>query len=270
MVALKVETKEMTGEDSVNQAITLKTEREIDLLFQANQIVAGVLGELENHIVEGVSTFELDRIAESYCRDHGALPAFKGYKGFPASLCASINDEVVHGIPSKNRILRIGDIISLDFGACYGGYYGDAATTICVGDVLPVVKKLVEVTRNSLSEGINQAQVGNRVCDISMAIQSYVEKHGFSVVKQFVGHGIGTRLHEPPEVPNYVQRQASPRLLHGMVLAIEPMVNLGSAKVKILRDQWTVVTSDHKPSAHFEHSVAITTRGPKILSLIQK
>lgn len=258
----------MVGEDTLNHSITLKTDDEIEFLFQANQIVAGVLRVLEEQSVEGISTFELDCIAESYCRDHGAVPAFKGYKGFPASLCASINDEVVHGIPARSRILRSGDIISLDFGACFKGYYGDSAITVCIGDVPVAVKKLVQVTKDSLIEGIKQANIGNRVCDISKAIQLYVEGHGFSVVRQFVGHGIGTRLHEPPEVPNYVQRQASPRLLNGMVLAIEPMVNLGSAKVKILRDQWTVVTSDKKPSAHFEHSVAITKNGPRILSLL--
>lgn len=248
------------------QAITIKTPEEIELLFQANQIVSGVLELLELNISEGISTFELDRLAEEYCRDHNAQPAFKGYKGFPASLCASVNEEVVHGIPSKKKILCQGDIISLDFGTQYKGFYGDAAITVAVGSVESQVALLVEVTKMALQKGIEQAKVGNRISDISRAIQQYTEEHGFSVVRQFVGHGIGTNLHEPPEIPNYVQRQASPRILEGMVLAIEPMVNLGGAKVKILNDQWTVVTADRKPSAHFEHSVAITPQGPCILS----
>jgi len=248
------------------KAITIKTSEEIELLFQANQIVSGVLDLLESKIVEGISTFELDRLAEEYCCDQHAEPAFKGYKGFPASLCASVNEEVVHGIPSKKKILRQGDIISLDFGTRYKGFYGDAAITVAVGIIDPQIALLVEVTKNALDKGIEQAKVGNRISDISRAIQNYTEKHGFSVVRQFVGHGIGASLHEPPEIPNYVQRQASPRILEGMVLAIEPMVNLGVAKVKILNDQWTVVTADRKQSAHFEHSIAVTLKGPKILS----
>ena len=248
------------------KAITIKTSEEIELLFQANQIVSGVLDLLESKIVEGVSTFELNRIAEEYCHDQHAEPAFKGYKGFPASLCASVNEEVVHGIPSKKKILRQGDIISLDFGTRYKGFYGDAAITVAVGIIDPQIALLIDVTKNALDKGIEQARVGNRISDISRAIQNYTEEHGFSVVRQFVGHGIGANLHEPPEIPNYVQRQASPRILEGMVLAIEPMVNLGVAKVKILNDQWTVVTADRKPSAHFEHSVAVTPKGPKILS----
>lgn len=255
----------MTNSHS-EKAITIKTSEEIELLFQANQIVSGVLDLLESKIVEGVSTYELDRLAEEYCYDQHAEPAFKGYKGFPASLCASVNEEVVHGIPSKKKILRQGDIISLDFGTRYKGFYGDAAITVAVGIVDPQIALLVEVTKNALDKGIEQARVGNRISDISRAIQNYTEEHGFSVVRQFVGHGIGANLHEPPEIPNYVQRQASPRILEGMVLAIEPMVNLGVAKVKILNDQWTVVTADRKPSAHFEHSVAVTPKGPKILS----
>jgi len=249
-----------------DNAIIIKTSEEIELLFQANQIVSGVLDLLESKIVEGVSTFELDRLAEEYCYDQHAEPAFKGYKGFPASLCASVNEEVVHGIPSKKKILRQGDIISLDFGTRYKGFYGDAAITVAVGIIDPQTALLVEVTRKALDKGIEQAKIGNRISDISRAIQSYTEAHGFSVVRQFVGHGIGANLHEPPEIPNYVQRQASPRILEGMVLAIEPMVNLGVAKVKILNDQWTVVTADRKPSAHFEHSIAVTPKGPRILS----
>jgi len=247
-------------------AITLKTPDEICIMHQANSIVAGVLNLLRTRIVDGVTTHTLDKLAEEYCRDHGAVPAFKGYKGFPASLCASVNEEVVHGIPSKSKHLKNGDIISLDFGTLYKGFYGDAAITVPVGAIQPKVQLLLDVTRASLMKGIEQALIGNRISDISRAVQVYCESHGFSVVRQFVGHGIGSNLHEPPEIPNYVQRQASPRLQEGMVLAIEPMVNLGVAKVKILKDQWTVITADRKPSAHFEHSVAITKDGPVILS----
>ncbi|WP_338033216.1 type I methionyl aminopeptidase [Desulfobulbus alkaliphilus] len=248
------------------KAITVKTPDEIALMHQANQIVAGVLALLEGEIAPGVTTYTLDKAAETYCRDHHAVPAFKGYRGFPASLCASINEEVVHGIPSKQRYLRSGDIISLDFGTLYKGFYGDAAITVPVGEVRPELAHLLEVASTSLYRGIEQVQVGNRISDISRAIQECAEGHGYSVVRQFVGHGIGSQLHEAPEVPNYVQRQASPRILDGMVLAIEPMINLGGAKVKILHDQWTVVTADRKPSAHFEHSVAATAGGPLVLS----
>ena len=239
-------------------------------MFQANQITANVLKLLKGSIEPGVSTLTLDRLAEEYCRDHQGVPAFKGYRGFPASLCASINEEVVHGIPSKKRVLKEGDIISLDFGTLYQGFYGDSAITVAVGNIAEDVNRLLETTREALSKGIEQVQVGNRVSDISRAIEHHAVTQGFSVVRQFVGHGIGTQLHEPPEVPNYVQRQASPRLIEGLVLAIEPMINLGSAKVKILSDQWTVVTADRKPSAHFEHSVAVTRQGPFILSAIKQ
>lgn len=247
-------------------AITVKTPEEIDIMYQANQIVSGVLAMLEREIFPGVSTFTLDSLAEQYCLDHNAKPAFKGYKGYPASLCASVNEEVVHGIPSKKKILSDGDIISLDFGTFYKGFYGDAAITVAVGELKPQVAQLLEVTETALLKGIQQVEIGNRISDISRAIQQHAEIHGFSVVRQFVGHGIGTNLHEAPEVPNYVQKKASPRILEGMVLAIEPMINLGSAKVKILNDQWTVITADRKPSAHFEHSVAVTKNGPLILS----
>jgi methionyl aminopeptidase len=249
-----------------DQVITLKTPVEIELMHHANQIVAGALHLLRENSKEGVSTYTLDKLAEEYCRDHNAIPAFKGYNGFPASLCASVNEEVVHGIPSKSKILHDGDIVSLDFGTLFQGFYGDAAITVPVGEIPESIRELLEVTKSALMLGIAQAKIGNRISDICKAVQVLCEALGFSVVRQFVGHGIGSRLHEPPEIPNYVQRQASPRLLEGMVLAIEPMVNLGGAKVKILRDQWTVVTADRKPSAHFEHSVAITQNGPFILS----
>jgi methionyl aminopeptidase len=252
--------------DDHNNAITVKTPEEINIMYQANQIVSGVLTMLEHEITSGISTFTLDQLAEEFCRDHNAIPAFKGYKGYPASLCASVNEEVVHGIPSKKKILQDGDIISLDFGTLYKGFYGDAAITIGVGEVHPQVAHLLKVTETALQKGIEQVKIGNRISDISRAIQNYAEHYGFSVVRQFVGHGIGKSLHEAPEVPNYVQRQSSPRILEGMVLAIEPMINIGSAKVKILNDQWTVITADRKPSAHFEHSVAVSVNGPVILS----
>jgi methionyl aminopeptidase len=253
--------------DEHNKAsIIVKTPEEIQIMYQANQIVSGVLTLLEQEIKPGITTFWLDRLAEDYCRDHQAIPAFKGYKGYPASLCASVNEEVVHGIPSKKKILQEGDIISLDFGTLFKGFYGDAAITVAIGDVNPQVALLIKVTKAALEKGIEQVKIGNRISDISRAVQNYAEHFGFSVVRQFVGHGIGTSLHEAPEVPNYVQRQVSPRILEGMVLAIEPMVNLGSAKVKVLNDQWTVVTADRQPSAHFEHSVAVSVGGPIILS----
>jgi len=252
------------------KAITVKTPEELDIMFAANQIVAGALHLLRQRIRPGLSTLVLDRWAEEYCGDHHAEPAFKGYRGFPGSLCVSINEEVVHGIPSKKVILREGDIVSIDFGVRFKGFYGDAAVTIPVGKISPQKEKLVCVTRESLDHAIQQVKVGNRVSDISRAIQVHVEKNGFSVVRQFVGHGIGTNLHESPEVPNYVQNnKTSPRIAEGMVLAIEPMVNAGTFKVKVLGDNWTVVTADRQPSAHFEHSVAATGNGPFVLSFFQ-
>ncbi len=235
---------------------------------QANCIVAGALAVISERIEPGLSTWQLDKWAEEYCLNHKARPAFKGYRGFPASLCVSINEQVVHGIPSKKRLVKAGDIVSIDFGVEFMGYYGDAAVTLPVGDIDDGKKKLLQVTEESLHKGIAKAIVGNRVSDIAGAIQRHVEDHGFSVVRQFVGHGIGTSLHEGPEIPNYIPEHATPRLLPGMVLAIEPMVNSGSWKVKVLRDEWTVVTVDHQPSAHFEHSVAVTEQGPRILSLL--
>jgi len=251
------------------KAITVKTPEEIAIMFEANQIVAGVLRLLQHQVRPGLSTLRLDQWAEEYCRDHHGEPAFKGYRGFPGSLCVSINEEVVHGIPSNKVILREGDIVSVDFGVRYQGFYGDAAVTIPIGNISPQKEKLMRVTREALDQAITQVRVGNRVADISRAIQDHVEKNGFAVVRQFVGHGIGTNLHESPEVPNYVQdNRSSPRILEGMVLAIEPMVNAGTSKVKVLGDNWTVVTADRKPSAHFEHSVAATGKGPFVLSAV--
>jgi methionyl aminopeptidase len=247
--------------------ITVKTPDEIQVMSAANQIVAGVLQLLQREVSAGLSTSRMDRLAEDYCRDHGGQPAFKGYRGFPASLCVSINEEVVHGIPSKKVILREGDIVSVDFGVLYEGFYGDAAITIPVGKISAAKAKLLQATSTALDRAVEQVRIGNRVNDISRAVQEYVEGQGFSVVRQFVGHGIGANLHEAPEVPNYVQKgKPSPRIREGMVFAIEPMVNAGTYKVKVLQDNWTVVTADRQPSAHFEHSVAATEQGPCVLS----
>ncbi len=256
-----------TGRDN---AITLKSPEEIEVMHEANQIVAGVLSMLNRKMRAGLTTLQLDKWAEEYCRDHGAEPAFKGYRGFPASLCVSINEQVVHGIPSKQSRIREGDIVSVDFGTRYKGFYGDSAMTIPVGAISKRVQQLLLVTEEALGKAIAQVKIGNRISDISKAVQDHVEEQGFSVVRQFVGHGIGSNLHEAPEIPNYVQKKASPRLLEGMVVAIEPMVNLGKDKVRVLRDRWTVVTADGKPSAHFEHSVAVTAEGPFVLSSRQK
>jgi methionyl aminopeptidase len=249
-----------------SSSIIVKTSEEIEVMRQANRIVAGVLEMLRENMRPGLSTRQMDRWAEEYCRDHGAKAAFLGYRGFPGSLCVSINEQIVHGIPSKKVKVREGDIVSVDFGVVFNGFYGDSAVTIPVGAISSKNERLLRVTQQSLELGINQVQVGNRISDISRAVQNYAESHGYSVVRQFVGHGIGASLHEAPEVPNYVQKQASPRIVEGMVLAIEPMINAGTEKVKILRDGWTVITADRKPSAHFEHSVAATTDGPMVLS----
>jgi len=247
-------------------AILLKSPEEIEVMREANQIVARTLTSVKENIAPGVSTLQLDKIAEKYARKCKAVPAFKGYRGFPGSLCVSINEQVVHGIPSKKVKLREGDIISIDFGVKYKGFFGDAAITVPVGSIDSEVQRLIDVTRQSLYEAISEVVTGNRIADISRAVQTYVEKNGFSVVRQFVGHGIGQELHEPPEIPNYVRKDRSPKLMPGMVLAIEPMVNAGTADVKILKDGWTVITKDRKPSAHFEHSIAVTENGPIILS----
>ncbi|KGO32669.1 MAG: type I methionyl aminopeptidase [Desulfoprunum sp.] len=255
----------MNGHNS-SKAIVVKSHDEIMIMLDANQIVAETLILLQRMIAPGVTTLDLDRAAEDFCKSKNAVPAFKGYHGFPGSLCTSINEEVVHGIPSRRRKLKKGDIISLDFGVRYKGYYGDSAITVPVGKITRNEEDLLKATEESLELAIEKAVVGNRVADISIAVQGYVEKLGFSVVRQFVGHGIGTALHEGPEIPNFHQGDQSPRLVPGMVIAIEPMVNIGTSKVKVLRDGWTVVTADGKPSAHFEHSVAVTENGPIVLS----
>lgn len=246
--------------------IIIKSDQEIEKMRSSNQIVADVLQELTKWIKPGVTTLELDLIAEDMLRKRGAEPAFKGYRGYPASLCASINEQVVHGIPSERR-LKKGDLVSLDLGAKYCGYYGDAAVTVAVEPVSPEAKKLLEITRKALFAGIGQAMSGAHLQDVSYAIQRTAEGEGYSVVKAFVGHGIGTSLHEEPQVPNFGLPGRGPVLKKGMVLAIEPMVNIGTSDVKILEDNWTVVTADHSLSAHFEHTIAITANGTEILSL---
>lgn len=248
------------------KTIIVKNPDEIRYMYDANQIVAEFLSNLRKIIEPGITTFELDKLAEQFCDQRKVQPAFKGYRGFPGLLCVSINEEVVHGIPSRKRKLSKGDIISLDFGVCLNGYYGDSAITLPVGVVSNEKKRLLEVTDYSLSLAIGQVQVGNRISDISRVIQEYVEHNGYSIVRQFVGHGIGKSLHEGPEIPNYVQSGHSPRIVAGMVLAIEPMVNIGTHKVSVLKDGWTVVTADKKCSAHFEHTVAATLDGPYVLS----
>ena len=257
----------MSNAPATAKKIILKTGSEIEIMRRANQIVAGTLNMLQEKAAAGISTWQLDVWAEKYARQHDADPAFKGYHGFPGSLCVSLNEQVVHGIPSKKVILAEGDIVSIDFGVCYKGFYGDAATTLTIGKIDSDTANLLKVTRESLYKGIEQAEVGNRINDISVAVQAHVEKQGYSVVRQFVGHGIGAALHEGPEVPNYGSgNKRTPRIMAGMVLAIEPMVNLGTFEVKVLEDGWTVVTKDKSPSAHFEHSVAVTESGPIILS----
>jgi methionyl aminopeptidase len=246
--------------------IVCKSSAELDTMHRAGLIVWEVLNELRTMVEPGISTLELDKVAERRTAERKARPAFKGYRGYPASLCASINQEVVHGIPSGSRKLREGDIISLDFGIELDGYFGDAAVTVPVGKVKPELETLLRVTRESLDHGIEQARVGNRLSDIGSAVQKWVEKHGFSVVREFVGHGIGTKMHEEPNVLNYGEPGHGPRLQEGMVLALEPMVNMGEPGVRVLADEWTAVTTDGKPSAHFEHTVAITANGPRILT----
>ncbi|NTW76177.1 MAG: type I methionyl aminopeptidase [Syntrophaceae bacterium] len=245
--------------------VILKLPEEIERARASSQIVAEVLNKLRDKVKPGVATKELDRFAEEIALKRGAKPAFKGYRGYPYSLCTSVNEEVVHGMPSE-RMLKEGDIISLDFGVFYKGFFGDAAITLPVGKIAGNAQKLIEVTEQSLYAGIEQAKEGNRLGDISSSVQQIVEAPGFSVVRDFVGHGIGRNLHEDPQIPNYGKKGRGIELKSGMILAIEPMVNQGDYKVIILKDGWTVVTEDGKLSAHFEHSVAITENGPDILS----
>lgn len=246
--------------------IYLKNENEIKILREANRIVAIILDALEEQVKPGIKTMDLEETALNWCERFDVKPAFKGYRGFPHAVCCSVNEQVVHGFPSQ-RILREGDIVSLDFGVIYQGFYGDSARTFPVGQVEHSTQKLLNITQESLRIGIESARVGNKLYDISGAIQTYVEDQGCSVVKRFVGHGIGRSLHEKPEIPNFVpQRHADIPLKTGMVLAIEPMVTSGKDEVEILPDRWTAVTKDHSLAAHFEHTIALTANGPEILS----
>jgi methionyl aminopeptidase len=245
--------------------IPLKSKQDLEMIGESGKILAKIMQRLREFIRAGIFTQEIDRLAEELIRRENAIPAFKGYKGFPANICTSINEEIVHGIPGERR-LGNGDIISLDLGINYKGYFSDAAITLAIGRPEPRIKKLIEVTKTALSEGIKQARVDNHLSDISYAIQSYVEKNGFSVVREFVGHGIGLKLHEEPEIPNFGRPQQGPILREGMVFAIEPMVNMGTWESKILDNGWTVVTKDGLASSHFEHTVAITENGPAILT----
>lgn len=247
-------------------AIILRSRKEIERLRASNRVVMGVMSELREAIRPGVTTLELDALAERIIREQGAVPAFKGYRGYQHSICASVNEEVVHGVPSKKK-LEEGDIVSVDVGAKLYGYFGDHAVTFPVGEVDPEADKLLKCCEESLFKGIEQAKPGNRLFDISHAVQKHAEGAGFSVVRAYVGHGVGTNLHEEPQVPNFGEPGTGPELKAGMVLAIEPMLNMGVHDVKVLSDEWTVVTADEKLSAHFEHSVAITEDGPDILSL---
>jgi methionyl aminopeptidase len=246
--------------------IVCKSPAEIEKMRAANQLVAQVLEALAAMVAPGVSTADLDAAAERSVRAAGAEPAFKGYRGYPATLCASVNQQVVHGIPNRTP-LKAGDIVSLDMGVKLNGYYGDSAVTVAVGPVQDDVAKLLRVTEEALEKGIAQVKVGGRVSDIGHAIQAHVEANGFSVVREFVGHGIGASLHEEPQIANYGEPGRGPRLAEGMTLAIEPMVNMGKPAVKVLADGWTAVTKDGSLSAHFEHTVAVTKNGPLVLTM---
>ncbi len=251
-----------------SKTIILKTDEEIEFMRAANRLVGMTLGELSKHIKPGITTLELDRIAEQFIRDHGAIPTFLGYGGFPNSICASVNENVVHGIPN-NKPLQEGDVVSIDCGTKKNGYCGDSAYTFCVGEVDEKVKKLLQVTKEALYKGIEQAREDKRVGDISSTIQTYCEKNGYTVVRELVGHGIGRNMHEAPEVPNYGRPGTGPLLKNGMCIAIEPMINLGSKNVVFEKDGWTVRTKDRKPSAHFEHTIAIRNGKADILSTFE-
>ena len=248
--------------------IVLKTGRELKIMKEACSISAGALEVAGKAVEPGVTTAEIDRLAEEYIRRRGGEPNFKNYEGYPATACISINNDVIHGIPSEKRKLRAGDIVSIDLGAKFDGYHGDNAATFACGDVSPEVKRLMDTTRESLYEGIRAACAGGRIGDIGHAVQSYVEARGYSVVRQFVGHGVGTHLHEAPEVPNFGTPGRGIRLMPGMTIAIEPMVNAGGYDVKVQPDGWTVLTKDGSLSAHFEHTIVITADGPKIMTVV--
>jgi len=248
--------------------IHLKSAKEIETMKGASRIVAEILLELRETVREGATTADIDKVAEELTLKKKAKPAFKGYRGFPASLCISVNEQVVHGIPSPKRLLKNGDIVGLDFGVIYDGYYGDSAMTVAIGQIPPDIERLLKITEQCLYKGIEQALPGNYISDISSAIQKLAEANNYGIVREFCGHGIGRSLHEDPPVLNYVQNGKGPKIKPGLVLAIEPMINLGTEKVKILEDGWTVVTADGRPSAHFEHTIAVTPNGPEILTKI--
>jgi methionyl aminopeptidase len=246
--------------------IHCRSAAEIERMRVANQFVAKVLAELETAVAPDVSTADLDRMAEDLVRAGGAEPAFKGYRGFPATLCTSINSEIIHGIPSHTRVLRDGDIVSIDLGVKLGGFYGDSAVTVPVGRVPETTARLLRVTREALDRAIEAVKSGGRLSDVGAAVQTWVERHGYSVVREFVGHGIGEKLHEDPQIPNYGPAGRGPKLEPGMVLAIEPMVSMGRPEARVLADGWTAVTRDGSLAAHFEHTVAVTAAGPAVLT----
>jgi len=245
--------------------IPLKSEEDLRVLREAGIILGSMMKKIERFVKAGVTTAEIDIFAEGLATEQGVMPAFKGYRGFPAVVCTSVNEEIVHGIPG-DRKLKDGDIISVDLGINHLGYFSDAAVTFAVGKINPRAKKLIDITKKALTLGIKKAKAGNHLSDISYAVQSYVEKNGFSVVRQYVGHGIGRSLHEEPEIPNFGRPGQGPVLKNGMVLAIEPMVNMGSWESETLSDGWTAVTKDRQLSAHFEHTIAVTDKGPEILT----
>jgi len=246
--------------------IVLKSEREIGLMRRGGHVLADVVEMLRTFVKPGLSTLEVDEEVEAFIRERGAVPAFKGYRGFPSTVCISINEEVVHGIPSAQRRMKEGDIVGFDLGCIVDGYYADCAVTLALGEIPPRVQELLDVTRESLEKAIVECRPGRRLSDVSHAVQQHVEPHGFGVVRTFVGHGIGRALHEEPQVPNFGEPGRGPQLKPGMVLAIEPMVTMGSYDVKILDDGWTAVTKDGSLAAHFEHTIAVTEDGPEVLT----
>lgn len=250
--------------------IIIKTDREIEFMKRAGKIVGDALEKLHESVKPGITTYELDRIADDYIRSENAIPSFKGYYGFPASICTSVNEEVVHGIPSNDIYLQDGDIISIDCGAILDGYHGDAARTFPVGKISQEAQNLIDVTRESFFKGIENAVIGNRLTDISHAVQKYAEDFNYSVVRDYVGHGIGRDMHEDPEVPNFGKPGKGPKLLKGMCLAIEPMINIGKYNVRVQSNNWTVVTVDGSLSAHYENTIAILENGPEITTLIEQ
>ena len=252
----------------MQRMINLKSPREIERMKGASRIVAEILLELRGIIRDGITTAEIDRLAEEMTLKRNARPAFKGYRGFPASICISINDEVVHGIPSTKRTVKNGDVVGMDFGVIFDGFFGDSAVTVPIGEIPPEVQNLLTVTERALYAAIEASIPGNYISDVSAAVQRVADEHHFGIVREFCGHGIGRALHEDPPVLNYVQSGKGPKVKAGLVIAIEPMINLGTEKVKVLEDGWTVVTLDGRPSAHFEHTIAITPDGPEILTRV--